>query len=617
MPRVPAPAQSSYHRKLGLSNFRMRTKLLLSIGVLAFGYLLFLGTVQWTAATLQHHLSTASDSLFPAALAGQAVEAGFQKLNIDYKDAVVMQNPDKLDTADDDARTIAAELTIFREKTAGNAELQQRVTRLQAEFNDFSRNSRTAYASMIGAGGRLDPQVLSRLKDLATMSTGIAAALKDMDDKVSRKYFREELNAIAGAIHRQRLLTILLFIVVFGFASWTSRILEQEISVPLGRAVEALNAIADGDLTVKLSVGSKDEVGKMGLALNRAISSVRAPLQKVAESASNTRTISQQLAIVSETIASGAQKQAKSLQATAASLEQITAAVRQSADNAKHASQLATGSKDSAERGQDVVAKAITAMGEISTASAKISDIISNIDEIAFQTNLLAVNAAVEAARAGEQGRGFAVVAAEVRSLALRSATSAKEIKALIQDSMRKVARGSEMVTRSGETLQSIFASVKSVTDIVTEIALATEEQSTGIEQVNAAVTEVDHVTQSNSAQTEELSSKLKWLDRQSEDLMQLISNFTLGERINAIGETAYTISEQEEQSGPLSKSPHQAARVGAIVTRVNPFVHPGAPGSRSALRASQSAQDANTTPQVLVPHPPVSRAAENDFDGF
>jgi methyl-accepting chemotaxis protein len=578
MPRAPAPAKKSHVRKLGLGNFRIRTKLLLSIGVLAFGYLLFLGTVQWTAATLQHHLSTASDSLFPAALAGQAAEASFQKLNIDYKDAVVMQNPDKLDTADDDARTIAAELTIFREKTAGNAELQQRVARLQAQFNDFSQNSRTAYAGMIGASGRLDPQVLTKLKDLAGMSTEIAAALKDMDDNASRKYFQQELNAIARAIHRQRLLTILLFLVVFGFASWTSRILEQEISVPLGRAVEALNALADGDLTVKLSVDSKDEVGKMGFALNRAIARVRAPLRKVAESAANTRTISQQLAIVSETIASGAQKQAKSLQATAASLEQITAAVRQSADNAKHARELATGSKDSAERGQDVVAKAITAMSEISTASAKISDIISNIDEIAFQTNLLAVNAAIEAARAGEQGRGFAVVAAEVRSLALRSATSAREIKALIQDSMRKVARGSEMVTLSGETLQSIFASVKSVTDIVTEIALAAEEQRTGIEQVNTAVTEVDHVTQSNSTQTEELSSRLEWLDRQSEGLMQLISNFTLGERVDADGdESADTRSEQEEQSGPLSKSPQRAAAGGAIVTRVNAFRVSGA----------------------------------------
>jgi methyl-accepting chemotaxis protein len=582
MPRAPAPAKKSYLLKLGLRNFRMRTKLLLSIGVLAFGYLLFLGTVQWTEATLQHHLSTASDSLFPAALAGQAAEAGFQKLNTDYKDAVVMQNPDNLDRADDDARTIAAELTIFREKTAGNAELQQRVTRLQAEFNDFSQNSRTAYASMIGAGGKLDPQVLTRLRDLATMSTEIAAELKDMDDKASRKYFRDELDAIAGAIRRQRLLTILLFIVVFSFATWTSRILEQEISVPLGRAVDALDAIADGDLTVTLFVGGKDEVGKMGSALNRAIAKVRAPLQKVAESASNTRTVSQQLAVVSKTIASGAQKQANSLQTTASSLEQITAAVRQSADNAKHASQLATDSKDSAEGGRDVVAKAITAMGEIRTASAKISNIISNIDEIAFQTNLLAVNAAVEAARAGEQGRGFAVVAAEVRSLALRSATSAKEIKALIEDSMRKVARGSEMVTRSGETLQSIFASVKSVTDIVTEIALAAEEQSTGIEQVNAAMIEVDHVTQSNSAQTEELSSKLEWLDRQSEYLMQLISNFTLGERVDADGDgAADTRSEQEEQSEPLSKSPHRAAGVGAIVTRVNAFVHPGAPRSR------------------------------------
>jgi methyl-accepting chemotaxis protein len=138
------------------------------------------------------------------------------------------------------------------------------------------------------------------------------------------------------------------------------------------------------------------------------------------------------------------------------------------------------------------------------------------------------------------------------------------------------------MVTLSGETLQSIFASVKSVTDIVTEIALAAEEQSTGIEQVNAAMIEVDHVTQSNSAQTEELSSKLEWLDRQSEYLMQLISNFTLGERVDADGDgAADTRSEQEEQSEPLSKSPHRAAGVGAIVTRVNAFVHPGAPRSR------------------------------------
>jgi methyl-accepting chemotaxis protein len=253
-------------------------------------------------------------------------------------------------------------------------------------------------------------------------------------------------------------------------------------------------------------------------------------LQDVAESAANASSSSQQLAAASEAIASGAQEQAASLEETSASLEEITAAVRQSADNAMQASQLAGGSKDSALQGQDVVSKAITAMAEINVASAKISDIISTIDEIAFQTNLLAVNAAVEAARAGEEGRGFAVVASEVRSLAQRSAVAAKEIKVLIQDSLRKVDAGSALVNRSGETLQGIVGSVKRVTDIVGEIAAASGEQSAGIEQVNTAMTQMDQVTQSNSAQTEELSATAEALSEQAAHLLELIGTFTLND---------------------------------------------------------------------------------------
>jgi len=251
-------------------------------------------------------------------------------------------------------------------------------------------------------------------------------------------------------------------------------------------------------------------------------------MQRVADSASQASSSSRELASASEAIASGAQTQAASLEETSASLEEITAAVRQSADNAQQASQLAAGSKDSALKGQEVVAKAITAMSDINVASARISDIISTIDEIAFQTNLLAVNAAVEAARAGEEGRGFAVVASEVRSLAQRSALAAKEIKVLIQDTLRKVEAGSVLVNHSGETLQGIVGSVKRVTDIVSEIAASSGEQSTGIEQVNTAMTQMDQVTQSNSAQTEELSATAEALSEQAGHLLELVGIFTL-----------------------------------------------------------------------------------------
>lgn len=294
--------------------------------------------------------------------------------------------------------------------------------------------------------------------------------------------------------------------------------------------LDVVNAVAAGDMTVRMPDLGDDAVGKVARGVEKAVNAIRVAMSQVRDVAITVATSARELSVASDQISNGAQTQASSLEETAASLEEITSTVKQNTDNSQQAQQLASSSREVAESGGDVVSHAVDAMSAINDASKKIAEIITTIDEIAFQTNLLALNAAVEAARAGEQGRGFAVVASEVRNLAQRSAGAAKEIKNLIQDSVTKVENGTELVNRSGETLQEIVTSVKRVADIVTEISAASTEQLTGIEQVNNAVSQMDRVTQTNAAQTEEMAGTSQSLLSHSEQLQQLVSAFRLGD---------------------------------------------------------------------------------------
>ena len=349
------------------------------------------------------------------------------------------------------------------------------------------------------------------------------------------------------------------------FGLLTSFAIARWFSVPLNQAVALLARVERGDLTQRLQIDSHDEIGKLARALNAALANIQDVMAQVGEASQDLTTASSQLAQSADVLARGTHEQAASLEQTSASLEQITATVRQNSDNARQASQFALSSRDAAEKGGTVVHSAMSAMTEINDASAKIAAIIRVIDEIAFQTNLLAVNASVEAARAREHGKGFAVVATEVRTLAQRSGTAAKEIKALIGDSRRKVENGSTLVNRSGQTLTDIVASVKRVTDIVGEIAAASREQSSGIEQVNSAMLQMDRVMQSNSSQTEQLSATAKMLASNAAQLEQIIGRFVVAAKPVAATAVPVPIAQASPRFPAVAADPVSATTTAAL----------------------------------------------------
>ncbi|CAD7721448.1 hypothetical protein LMG31886_12180 [Xanthomonas hydrangeae] len=292
-----------------------------------------------------------------------------------------------------------------------------------------------------------------------------------------------------------------------------------------------LQSIASGDLTARMSGEFRGVFAQMRDDANATASQLAQIVGNIQQSAVSINSAASEIAAGNQDLSQRTEQQAANLEETAASMEELTSTVKQNAESAREANQLAIGAARVASQGGEVVGKVVQTMTGIEASSKKIADIISVIDGIAFQTNILALNAAVEAARAGEQGRGFAVVASEVRTLAQRSSGAAKEIKSLIDDSVQRVAEGSALVHSAGKTMGDVVASVQRVTDIMSEISAASQEQSAGIEQVNQTITHMDEATQQNAALVEEATAAARSMEEQAVQLTDAVAIFKIDAR--------------------------------------------------------------------------------------
>ena len=459
---------------------------------------------------IQNNLNIQARAVRDIALTNDAVGKQAEKKVIDEVRAETGAMFKKLEKTINTDREHEVLKSAFEARNAYNAAMNKGIDR------GLAGDAEGARAVMSTEGRQAQAALFQPLNDLVSLEREL------MGDSAKR------VQDIASTTSLLILVIATITVVAGAVIAW---LLTRSITRQLGGEPDYASAvtreIAAGNLAAEVNVKSGDETS---LLVN-----MRDMRDSLVNIVGQVRTGVESITVASREIASGnldlssrTEEQASSLEETASSMEELTSTVKQNAENARQANQLVSSAADIAVRGGDVVGQVVDTMASIKESSRKIADIIGVIDGIAFQTNILALNAAVEAARAGEQGRGFAVVASEVRNLAQRSAGAAKEIKALIEDSVGKVDNGGKLVDEAGKTMDEIVSSVKRVTDIMSEIAAASQEQSVGIEQINQAITQMDDVTQQNAALVEEAAAAAESLQNQAGQLAQAVSVFKL-----------------------------------------------------------------------------------------
>jgi len=395
---------------------------------------------------------------------------------------------------------------------------------------------------------------------------------------------------------RSMMFSITAVVIGIGLAGVSGLMLLRAVMHPLEQTRNHFEAMAQGNLSNQIERSRDDEMGAMMTGLKHMQDRLAGTVRSVREGSDAIATASSEIAAGNLDLSRRTVQQAASLEETASSLEELTSTVRQNSENARQASALASSASEIAIKGGELVSRVVDTMGSITASSDKIADIIGVIDGIAFQTNILALNAAVEAARAGEQGRGFAVVATEVRNLAQRSAAAAKDIKALITDSVEKVGSGSALVNETGSTMNEIVSSVGRVTSIISEISEAGREQEIGIEQINQAVAEMDNVTQQNAALVEQAAAASQAMQEQAANLAQMVAVFQ--------------ISGDSQQHGVARSLPRNATRPAAVA-------RPAAPARTARLGARTPASVPAAATTKSKPVRSAAKPAADEWEEF
>jgi methyl-accepting chemotaxis protein len=482
-------------------------------------------------ATSSGNLQSVEHVQYPAVESLRTLRGALQNVRDSLQQAAAEGDGAGLGAATEYAAAYRREIGTLRELGSEQAVLAKQ---LGGSFDDYFSAAHEATLVLLG---KTQGDAGAAVADMQSRSQALDKLLGDASDQAIG-HLRELLADSSRGVNNTLKVSIVsaaLMVVALWAGSWlligsVFRILGGEPE----QAVAIVRRIAAGDFSVEVPVAEGDQrsllhgIGALCSQLGGLIRNVHASSAQVDHAAAELNSTVAELSHRTD-------RQAANLEDTASSMEEMLATVRQNADNAKHANELATAARSQAEAGGQVVNRAVQAVSAIHDSSRRIADIIVVIDEIAFQTNLLALNAAVEAARAGEQGRGFAVVATEVRNLAQRSATAAREIKELINDTVAKVQDGAQLVDASGRHLGDIVKAVNKVADIIGEIAAASLEQTHGLDRVNHAITQMDNVTQQNTAMTRETSSVAQTMTQQANHLTALVASF----KVNDVGVSA------------------------------------------------------------------------------